>query len=93
MGLESVFNDERPRWAKIEPVGTAVYANGVQTDNKLTHRITLRLLRGITDAHEVVHGGTIYRVRRSADLNGTHRFTQLEVEELGPAQAGGSVFV
>jgi SPP1 family predicted phage head-tail adaptor len=92
MGLDSVFTDERPRWAKIEPVGTAVYAAGVQTDNKLTHRITLRLLKGVTDAHEVVHGDTIYRVKRSADLNGTHRFTQLEVEELGSTQTGDSIY-
>lgn len=92
MGLDSVFTDERPRWAKIEPVGTAVYANGVQTDNKLTHRITLRLLKGVTDAHEVVHGDTIYRVKRSANLNGTNRFTQLEVEELGASLVGGGIY-
>lgn len=92
MGLDSIFSDERPRWAKIEPVGTAVYAAGVQTDNKLTHRITLRLLKGVTDAHEVLHGDTIYRVKRSADLNGSHRFTQLEVEELGTIQAGDSIY-
>lgn len=93
MGLDSVFSDERPRWAKIEPVGTAVYSNGLQTDNKLTHRITLRLVQGVSDAHEVVHGSTVYRVKRSADLNGTHRFTQLEVEELGAIRAGGGIYV
>ena len=92
MGPDSVFSERKVRWAKIEPVGTAVYAEGVQTDNKLTHRITLRFLKGVTDAHEVVHGSTIYRVKRSADMNGTHRFTMLEVEEQGESLAGDSIY-
>lgn len=93
MGLEPVFSEPRKRWAKIEPVGTAIYANGVQTDNKLTHRITLRYHPGITEAHEVVHGETLYRVKRSADLNGAHRFTVLEVEEVGQLKDGGGIYV
>lgn len=92
MGLDPVFSERKQRWAQIEPVGTAVYAEGVQTDNKLTHRITLRFLKGVTDAHEVVHGATIYRVKRSADMNGTHRFTTLEVEELGESRSGESIY-
>ena len=93
MGLEPVFSEPRKRWAKIEPVGTAIYAHGVQTDNKLTHRITLRYHPGITDAHEVVHGQTLYRVKRSADLNGAHRFTVLEVEDLGQLKSGVGIYV
>lgn len=92
MGLDPVFSERKQRWARIEPVGTAVYAEGVQIDNKLTHRITLRFLKGVTDAHEVVHGATIYRVKRSADMNGTHRFTTLEVEELGESRSGDSIY-
>jgi SPP1 family predicted phage head-tail adaptor len=93
MGLEPVFSEPRKRWAKIEPVGTAIYANGVQTDNKLTHRITLRYHPGITDEHEIVHGETLYRVKRIADLNGAHRFTVLEVEELGQLKNGVEIYV
>ena len=92
MGLNSVFSEPKQRWAKIEPVGTATYSDGVQTDNKITDRITFRFLAGITDAHEVVHGSTVYRVRRSADMNGGHRFTLLEVEEQGQAVSGGSIY-
>jgi len=107
MGLSSEFSDLRPRWARIEPVGTAVYAEGVQTEVKLTHRIIFRLLKGITDSHEVVHirglpgspgqyevvqGSPVYRVKRSADMNGTGRFTLLEVEELGGANASGGIY-
>lgn len=92
LGLDSVFSDQKKRWAKIEPVGTAVYANGVQTDVKITHRVILYYLKGMSDAHEVVHGGSIYRVKRVADMNGSRRFTVLEVEELGPAQPGGGIY-
>ena len=91
-GLESLFAEQKRRWAKIEPVGTAVYANGVQTDMKITHRVTFYYLKGMSESHEVVHGATIYRVRRVADMNGNRRFTLLEVEELGPEQAGGGIY-
>jgi len=92
MGLTSIFSMPKRRWARIEPVGTGVYADSVQTDNKITHRITLRLLPGVTTADEVVHGSTLYRVSRSVDMNGAHRFTVLEVEELGQDQGGGSIY-
>ena len=91
-GIDSVFTDEKRRWASIVPVGSATYSASVQLDAKITHRITLRFLAGITDDHEVVHGSRLYRVRRVADLNGTHRFTVLEVEALGHVQAGGGVY-
>lgn len=83
MGLEQTFPAARPRWAKIEPVGTAAYAGSVQIEAVVTHRIYVRYLEGVTTAHEVVHGQTVYRLRRSMHMNGGRRFTALEVEELG----------
>lgn len=91
-GLGSIFTDEKNRWAKIEPVGTAVYAAGLQTEAKITHRVIFYFLKGISDAHEVVHSSIIYRVRRVADMNGTRRYTILEVEELGPQKPGGGIY-
>lgn len=93
IGLDSVFSESKWRWAMIVPAGTGVYVDGIQTDNKFTHWITLRFLKGVTSDHEVVHGSTLYRVKRSADMNGSHRFTLLQVEELGEAQAGGNIYV
>lgn len=106
MGVESQFSELRPRWAKIEPVGTAVHAAGMQTGHKVTHRVWIRSVKGVTDAHEVVHvahtpgdaeysvveGSPIYRVKRNADLNGGRRFTLLEVEELGDALPSGNIY-
>ena len=80
--LEHVFSDTKPRWARIQPVGTATYAEGVQSDHAITHRIWLRKIAGITTSHEVVHGEHVYRVLRSADLDGGNAFTILEVEQL-----------
>lgn len=106
MGLDPEFSEIKPRWAKIEPVGTAVYAAGVQTENKLTHRVWIRSLRGVSESHEVVHvehlagapaysvipGSPVYRVKRNADLNGGRRFTLLEVVEVGTAADGGGIY-
>lgn len=91
-GLTSLFSDERKRWARIEPVGTAIYSGSVQVDDRITHRITLRYLGVLTTDFEVVHAEVIYRVKRATDLNGGHRFTMLEVEELGQVQAGGDLY-
>jgi hypothetical protein len=87
-----LFTEQKKRWAKIDPVGTAVYANGVQTDVKITHRVTFYYLKGMSESHEVVHGVTIYRVRRVTDINGKRRYTLLEVEELGPVKVGGGIY-
>ncbi|MDU8357985.1 head-tail adaptor protein [Pseudomonas syringae group sp. J309-1] len=107
MGLDSTFSELKARWAKIEPVGTAIYSAGVQTDNKITHRITLRLIAGVTDRHELVHvtqasgelpgfvvvpNTPLYRVKRNADMNGRRRFTLIEVEEVTPSQSGGGIY-
>lgn len=92
-GLDPMFTGQKQRWAKIEPVGTVVYANGIQTDVKITHRVILYYLKGMSDAHEVVHGGSIYRVKRVADMNGSRRFTIIEVEELGATASGERIYV
>ena len=84
--LESGFPVQIRTWAKVEPVGSAIYSGSVQADNILTHRIIIRYRNGITNDWEVVAGegesATVYRVRRSSHLKGKRRFTVLEVEEL-----------
>lgn len=91
--LESVFSEPRQRWAKIRGVGTATYTDSVQTDNKITHRIWVRRIEGVTTPHEVVAGSVVYRVKRSAPWGSGKRFTLIEVEELGQQQAGGGIYV
>lgn len=92
MGLESSFSEQKQRWARIVPVGTVIYNEGLQTDNKVTHRVTLRWLSGIDSAWEVVHGATVYRVRRAGSMNGELRFLLLDVEELGAEQSPGDLY-
>lgn len=90
--LEQAFTQDRRRWAKIRAVGTAVYTDSVQTDDKITHRIWVRVLDDVTTAHEVVAGSVVYRVKRSAPWGAGKRFTLIEVEELGQQQAGGGIY-
>ncbi|WP_286998180.1 MULTISPECIES: phage head closure protein [Comamonas] len=83
-GVEVQYNEPRERWARIQPVGTATYTETAQTDTAITHRIWLRKIEGVTDAHEIVHitSGSVYRVQRLADLDGGNDFTIIEVEQL-----------
>lgn len=80
--LASEFPEQKRRWAKIEPVGAVVYSGSVQIDDKVTHRIFLRHLDGVTSDYEVVYRDQVFRVKRVGDVNGARRFTVLEAEEL-----------
>jgi head-tail adaptor len=75
-------------WAKIEPVGGAVYQSGQQTDEAITHRIWLRgWFPGIGLQHEISDGSVRYRLKRSSNLNGAFRATMIEAEELSGASS------
>ncbi|WP_313369172.1 head-tail adaptor protein [Achromobacter animicus] len=84
-GLDPQFSEGIEADAKIEPVGTAVYLNGIQSDDKLTHRIFMRaeMGAGIDTDCVVVHESIVYSVRRRSDVGGARRFCVVEVEELG----------
>ncbi len=91
-GLDPLFTQPRHRWAKIRAVGTAVYTDSVQTDAKITHRMWVRLLGGVTTSHEVVAAGVIYRVKRCAPWGAGKRFTLIEAEELGQQHEEGGLY-
>lgn len=92
MGIESHFIEQRYRWAKIVPVGTAVYTGSVQTDARVTHWVILRYVGELTTDYEVLRGEVVYRVKRCTAMNGEHRFSVLEVEELGQQVYSGGLY-
>lgn len=87
-GLTQSFPEIGRAWAKIEPVGTAIYFGTQQTGEGVTHRIAYRRRSGMTErdigsAHVVEYGSYRYRVKRASNMNDADRFVLLEVEELG----------
>ena len=89
--LEPEFIPVCKRWVKVEPLGTATYANAQQTGSGVTHRLYCRHIPNVDSSHEFVGCGRVYRVKRSADLAGRTVWSVVEVEELGPdaAATGG----
>lgn len=89
-GLESGYVQVGKRWALLEPLGTLLMNSGIQVDDKITHRLTFKLLPGIDSRHEVVLGRRLFRVSRVGDVNEAGIDTVLEVEEItgNPASAG-----
>lgn len=87
--LSAEFPDNIKRWAKLVPVGTAIWAASVQADEKVTHRCIVRRVVGINDAYEVVSRGRVYAVRRCAELRGHLQFTVLDLEEIGDVEVLG----
>ncbi len=83
MGLTSDETIVIRRWAKIEPVGTAIYRESAQIDIGITHRIYFDYTDKIRAGDEVkTPTGEIYRVQRSCAFQGKKVCTILEVEEL-----------
>lgn len=68
-------------WADISAIGGALYAAGMQTEARITHRITIRS-RALTSFDHVSQGTRRFRVRETRDPDGNRRFVELLVEEL-----------
>lgn len=83
-GLEPEFTLVCRRWVKVEPLGTATYANAQQTKNGVTHRLYCRFIPALQSDFEFVSRNRVYRVRRPTDLAGRQVWSVVEVEELGP---------
>lgn len=71
------------RWADLCPVGTYVWQGSVQTGEVVTHRCVIRYRPGLDDSYEIVHDGLVYKIRRAAPLQGSNRYTVLELELMG----------
>jgi head-tail adaptor len=80
--LVSDYVEVGKRWAALEPLGTLLVNSGIQTNNKITHRIIFARMRGLDDRHEVVFGSRLFRVVRVGDVNEAGIDTLLEVEEI-----------
>lgn len=77
-------------WAKIEPVGGALYFGARQVGEDVTDRIFMRRNavineRSVTGEHVCECDGQRYRVRRASAVNGGKVWLMLEVECLGNA--------
>ncbi|CAM6712106.1 phage head closure protein [Leclercia adecarboxylata] len=92
LGTRPDYPESYPVWAKVVQTSATTYQETAQTDNAITHYITVRWRRGITSDFEVVQGEQVYRVRRGRDLNGKRRYLLLECTDLGaePATTGGN---
>lgn len=91
-GTEPAYPVSFDAWAKVIQTSATAYQETAQTDNVITHYITIRWRSGITTDFEVVLNDLVYRVKRARDLNSKRRFLLLECTELGtePASTGGN---
>lgn len=91
MGTEPTYPVQFNAWAKVTQTSATTYQETAQTENAITHYITIRWRSGITKDFEVVLGDEVFRVQRVRDLNSRRRFLLLECTDLGlPLNSGGS---
>ncbi|MBC6499936.1 phage head closure protein [Citrobacter freundii] len=98
-GTEPEYPVSFNAWAKVVQTSATTYQETAQTDNAITHYITIRWRRGITTDFEVAKGDEVYRVKRVRDLNSKRRFLLLEctglglfTENTGGNSSGGTLF-
>ena len=91
-GTTSEYPVQYPAWAKVRQTSATTLQETAQTDNAITHYITVRWRRDITSDYEIVIGTVVMRIRRARDLNSKRRFLLLECTELGEftETSGGS---
>ncbi len=82
-GVDQTFDAGVSLWAKVEPVAGVIYYGTKQTGENVTHRFTIRYRTDISAEHVIEYAGNRYRIQRVSDLNGAHRFTVMEAQELG----------
>lgn len=75
------YHDQISVWGKLMPVTGGIYMAGVQIDEKVTHKCLIRW-RQLTGDHQMVHKGTVYRVKRCEPLNGETVWALVELEQL-----------
>ena len=80
--LVDTFAEVAEVWGGVEAVRGSVYAAGLQTDDRITHRITLRWrLPGDFDHIRELDTGHRYKVRDARDPDGRRRFLEIMSEE------------
>lgn len=70
-------------WSRIEAINKKVYFNGVQTDETITHKITIRYQPNITSENWILFAGKFYRVRGVKNMDEKNRWLTLECMEIG----------
>lgn len=75
------YHDQLTVWGKLMPVTGGIYMAGVQIEEKVTHKCLIRW-RQLTGDHQMVHKGTVYRVKRCEPLNGETVWALVELEQL-----------
>ena len=82
-GVADTFDPVVDVFAAIEGVGGAMYQAGVQIEERITHRFTIRY-RPRTDFNHISRGDQRFRVRRLRDPDGARRWLVIEAEEIRP---------
>lgn len=89
-GVQPIYPVKFYAWAKVMQTSATTYRDTAQTDNAITHYVTIRWRKGITADYEIVHGDNVFRVKRARDLNGKQRFLLIECTDLGEIAASSS---
>ncbi|SMG09521.1 phage head completion protein [Paraburkholderia susongensis] len=89
MNLAAQYSYVIHRWARVDPLGPVAYAAGVQSEQRVTHRVRMRFLADATDHHEMVFDGWVYRVRRvKHDRRADRTVLEVEQERMLDAESG-----
>ena len=68
-------------WGRIESLRGREQLHGMQLEDRVTHRITIRYRDGVTAKQRVAFGARVFNIRSAIDRDGRKRWLELLCEE------------
>ena len=80
---ETTWNDYATVWAQIAPASGSQTSdsNTMKTDSEVTHRITIRFLRGLTPDMRLSFEGRIFKIEIIINTNERNREIEIQAIE------------
>lgn len=77
-------------WAHIDPLNALEVASAGQTEEHITHRVTIRYRADISPQMRFLYGTRVFNVHRILDPDEAHRELICECEEVVTGQVGAA---
>lgn len=68
-------------WARIEPLSASQVLFSQSLQHRITHRVTIRELSGVTTAMRITYGSRTFQIHGIRDLEEKNRFVEIAAEE------------
>ena len=80
-GFTVAWAEFKTVWAKVEPMSASQVFWARHLEHRVTHRITMRYLAGVTSDMRISFGSRIFHIKGIRNIEERNRFMELVAEE------------